>query len=327
MRASRLLSLMMLLQVRGKTSAAVLARELEVSVRTIHRDVDALSLAGIPLHSETGRNGGIVLATTFRTRLTGLTSAEAEALPLAGLAFAARDLGVGADAAAAELKLLASLPPDSSANARRIATRFHLDPVPWYHLPESLGVLPRLALAVWRDRRVRVEYESWEGQSTARLEPLGLVQKGGLWYLVARSRAEPRTFRVASIRELDVLDESFQRPRNFDLARWWNRSAAEFERRLTPERATIRISEEGRRILRAVSPAAAQVVGETQQPTTTPGWVEARMPIEQGVQAARQLLRLGAEVQIVAPATLRTALLTEARAVIDRHRRAPGRPA
>lgn len=316
MRASRLLSILMVLQMRGRVAASVLAREFEVSERTIYRDIDALSAAGVPVYAETGRNGGISLHEGYRTRLTGLTPGEAAALPLAGLAHVARDLGVSSDAAAAQLKILASLPVDSGATAQRIAARFHVDPVPWYHRHEDLPCLPALASAVWQQKRVEIAYESWKGTVRRRLDPLGLVQKGGLWYLVAAERAQARIYRVSNILHLHVLDVPASRPRRFDLARHWAAWTARFEERLMGARAQVLISEEGLRILRAVMPAAAQMAEETRIATARNDWVRAEIPFETPDYSARQLLRLGTEVQVLAPAELRVALLNEARAVV-----------
>src|SRR5574338_1215164 len=159
MRASRLLSILILLQMRGRMSAEALAAEFEVSVRTIYRDIDQLSAAGVPVYAERGRSGGFQLLDGYRTRLTGFTPAEADALLLAGVGGAAADLGIGAELAQAQLKLLASLPPDSGASAQRVATRFHLDPINWYTRSEPLDLLPSLAAAVWRDQRIRIRYE------------------------------------------------------------------------------------------------------------------------------------------------------------------------
>jgi predicted DNA-binding transcriptional regulator YafY len=312
MRASRLLSILMLVQARGRVSAPTLARELEVSVRTIYRDVDALSAAGVPVFAEPGRDGGISLHEGWRTRLTGFTAAEAAALPMAGLSHVAQDLGVPAEAAAAQLKLLAALPAASGAAAQQIAARFHIDPVPWYHRAEALATLPALASAVWRERRIVVGYEGWRGAGTRRLDPLGLVQKGGLWYLVATARTQPRCYRVASIVSLEVLDEAAPpRPRHFELARWWRDWATDFERRLLAGRARVRISDEGQRILRAVMPAVAEHVAATQHSTARAGWVEAEWPFETPEYSARQLLRLGSEVEVLAPAELRAAVQRE----------------
>ena len=222
MRASRLLLILIMLQLRGRATAEALAEEFDVSIRTIYRDIDQLSAAGVPVYAERGRAGGFALLEGYRTRLTGLTQSEAEALFLAGAGGAATQLGLGAEAAAAQLKLLASLPPDAGASAQRVAARFHLDPVQWYARSETVDVLPSLASAVWRDRCIRIRYESWKDVVTREAEPLGLVLKGGVWYLVAIVKGgagvEPRTYRVANIQSLEVLGTSVQAPSTFQPA-------------------------------------------------------------------------------------------------------------
>lgn len=328
MRSSRLLSILLRLQLRGRVPASALAREFECSVRTVYRDLDALSAAGVPVHAERGRGGGIVLAPGWRTQLTGLTAPEARGVPLAGLAGAARDLGLGTAATDAQLKLLASLPPDSAADAGRIAERFHVDPLPWYHRPEALPLLPQLASAVWEGRRVRLRYESWRAPAATdrTLSPLGLVLKGGIWYLVASAggrgpAAAPRSYRVSGIQELRVLPQPVQRPAGFVLAAHWPQAVAEFEQRLMAGRARVRLSEEGLRILRAVQPAAAEWAQRTQRPSRRAGWFEAELPTEPDAYAARQLLRLGTEVQVLAPASLRASVAREAAAVARQYAR------
>lgn len=316
MRASRLLGMLMTLQLRGRVPAETLAREFEVSTRTVYRDVDALSAAGVPIYAETGRNGGIALHEGYRTTLTGLTPSEAAALPIAGLVHVARDLGVSIDAASAQMKVLASLPLEAGATAARIASRFHIDPVPWYHRHEELACLPELALAVWRGRRLACVYEGWNGEIRRHLDPLGLVQKGGQWYLVAGWGKKLRTYRVSSFRRLQVLDSPAQRPARFDLAMFWEASTRDFEARLFAGHATVRISEEGERILRAVMPAGAEKVASTRTASKRPGWHEAQLPFETPSYSARQLLRLGSEVEVLAPETLRQALVAEAEAVL-----------
>lgn len=321
MRASRLLSILILLQMRGRLSADALAREFEVSVRTIYRDVDQLSAAGVPIYAERGRAGGFALLDGYRTKLTGFTSAEANTLLLAGIGEAAADLGLGAELAAAQLKLLASLPPESGASAQRVAARFHLDPTAWYSRPESLEILPTLAAAVWRETRIKVRYESWRDTVMRTLDPLGLVLKGGAWYLVAAAKGQPRTYRVSNIRQLEVTENPFKRPRQFGLAQYWTRWAREFEQRLISERATIEISPAGRALLRDVNPVAAAAMEATQRPAKRAGWVRADVPVEAPGYAARQLLRLGAELEVVAPETLRQAIAAEARRAAQLYRR------
>lgn len=318
MRASRLLSILILLQMRGRMSAYALAEEFEVSVRTIYRDIDQLSAAGVPVYAERGRDGGFQLMDGYRTRLTGMTPTEADALVLAGVGSAAQDLGIGPDLAAAQLKLLASLPPDSGARAQRVASRFHLDPVGWYRRTEALDLLPVLAAALWADRRVRVLYESWKDLVSRDLDPLGLVLKSGVWYLVAAVDGAPRTYRVAGIRTLEALDQPVRRPARFDLERYWSQWSREFEARLMKDRATVRLSPEGLRRLRIVSPIAGEAAGESGPPDAE-GWITAVIPIEGVADATSQMLALGREVEVLEPADLRLALLEAARAIAARH--------
>ncbi len=320
MRASRLLSILIQLQTRGRASAAELAGRCGVSVRTVYRDVDELSAAGVPVYAERGRSGGFALLDGYRTTLTGLTPAEAEALLLAGAGRAAADLGIGAEAAAAQSKMLASLPPRTGERAGRVGARFHLDPLGWFARAEAPEILPRLAAAVWGDLRVRIEYQSWKALVARETEPLGLVLKAGTWYLVAATGAKPRTYRVGAIRKLEVHDAKFRRPARFDLGRYWAESARDFEARLLRERATVRLSPEGLRILREVSPAAAEAAARHHVRARRPGWIEAEIPVEAAAYATRQLLSLGSECEVLAPPELRRAIARTAKSVAASYR-------
>lgn len=316
MRASRLLSILILLQLKGRTSAEDLAREFEVSVRTIYRDIDQLSAAGVPVYAERGRSGGFALLDGYRTKLTGLTQDEAQTLLLGAATGVARDLGLGAEAAAAQLKLLASLSPETSASAQRVGQRFHLDPANWYAHAEPPSVLPALADAVWREKRITVRYESWKGAVTRDLDPLGLVLKAGVWYLVAAWRERPLTYRVSNILSLEITDAAARRPRRFDLAAYWDAWTEDFEARLMRHRALIEVSQEGRKIMRAFLPAAAHAVEASHESAGRAGWVRAEIPVEDVDSAARQLLSLGAELRVLSPAPLRAALAREAKRVV-----------
>lgn len=315
MRASRLLSILIMLQMRGRLSAEALAEEFEVSVRTIYRDVDQLSAAGVPIYAERGRSGGFRLHEGYRTKLTGFTATEADALLLSGAGAAAQDLGLGADLAAAQLKLLASLPPEAGAKAERVSARFHLDPVNWYTRADASDTLKPLAAAVWNERRIRVRYESWKAVIERTLEPLGLVLKGGVWYLVAAVKGAPRTYRVSNIQEMQTLDASFNRPHRFNLARYWSEWSKDFESRLMKAHAVIEVSPAGRRILRDTNVAAFEALTEQHTPCKPQGWVRAQVPIENIELAKGQFLRLGADIRIVAPSALRAAVADEARKV------------
>ena len=312
MRASRLLSILILLQMRGRLSAEALAEEFEVSVRTIYRDVDQLSAAGVPIYAERGRAGGFQLHDGYRTKLTGFTAQEADALLLSGVGAAAQDLGLGPDLAAAQLKLLASLPPESGASAERVSARFHLDPINWYTRADASDVLKPLAVAVWNERRIRLRYESWKGLVERTVDPLGLVLKGGIWYLVAAVKGAPRTYRVSNIQKMQTLDVRFTRPRRFNLSRYWREWSKDFEARLLKAHATIEVSPAGRRILRDANAAAHEALLANNKPCKPEGWLRARVPVESVELAKLQLLRLGAEVKVIDPPALRAAIAAEA---------------
>src|SRR5512135_1176650 len=209
MRASRLVTLLLLLQSRGGMTAAELAVELEVSVRTVHRDVEALAAAGVPIYAERGPHGGIRLVDGYRTRLTGMTPDEAEALFLSGMPGPAAELGLGTVVAAARLKVLAALPPELRNRASRLVERFHLDASGWFHAGEPVPHLAALSEAVWESRRVAVDYERGDGLVRRTLEPLGLVLKAGVWYVVAATEGQIRTYRASRVAAAGPLGERF----------------------------------------------------------------------------------------------------------------------
>ncbi|HYD26261.1 helix-turn-helix transcriptional regulator [Brevundimonas sp.] len=309
MRASRLLSILLLLQTRGRMTAEALAAEFEVSVRTIYRDIDQLSAAGAPVYADRGRAGGFQLLDGYRTRLTGLTDAEAETLFLGGLSGPAAQMGFSGAVTTMQLKLLAALPPERQAAAERLAGRFHLDPVGWHQGQDAAERLPALAQAVWNSRRVSVRYESWKGEVRRELEPLGLILKAGLWYLAARPAEgrtrEPRTYRVANILDLTVGEDGFERPTGFDLAVWWAEASRRFETEIFTGRATLRLSREGRKRLARLGAEQARIAAALEV-AAGEGWAEAVVPIESVEHAAVDFLRLGAEAEVLAPAALRT---------------------
>jgi predicted DNA-binding transcriptional regulator YafY len=304
MRASRLLSILLLLQTRGRMTAQALADEFETSIRTIYRDIDHLSAAGVPVYADRGRSGGFQLLEGYRTRLTGLSPAEAETLFLSGLPGAAADLGLGDAMAAAQLKLLAALPAEGRVGAARIGSRFHLDPIGWYRNAEHTEVLPTLAEAVWTARRIRVRYDAWSGVVDRDLEPLGLALKAGVWYAVAQSGGKPRTYRVSNIQALELLPEIFERPAVFDLPAYWQAWVRDFEARLYQAEATLRLSPAGLKAICNVSPVAeraARAATEFDQA----GWARITVPIESVEHAASDFLKLGADVEVLTPPELR----------------------
>jgi predicted DNA-binding transcriptional regulator YafY len=305
-RASRLVSMLLLLQTRGSMTAAALAEELEVSVRTVYRDMEALGAAGVPVYAEPGRNGGCRLVEGYRTRLTGLTEQEADALFLGGLPDAVGQLGLGTVLAAAQLKMLAALPPELRSRATRVRERFHLDAPAWFQLTDDVPCLAELAQAAWEDRRVRVTYQRGDGHVTRLLDPMGLVLKGGVWYLVARHRGQLRTYRVSRITQLASTGERFERPDDFDLADHWADASLAFEESLLLVEVKARVRVGALSLLRrALEPAAARSALSVAPTPSTDGWFDVTIPGEMLDYLYIQLLQLGADIEVLEPADLR----------------------
>jgi predicted DNA-binding transcriptional regulator YafY len=324
MRASRLVSLLLLLQSRGRLTAAKLAAELEVSERTIHRDVDALSAAGIPIYAERGPHGGVQLVEGYRTRLTGLTADEAEALFLSGMPGAAAELGLGTVMAAARLKVLAALPPELRARAGRLVERFHVDAAGWFKAGEDVPHLPVLAEAVWDGHAVDIGYERGDRIVERRLHPLGLVLKAGVWYLVARADEQIRTYRVARVTTVAVVDdERFERPSDFDLAAFWAESTAAYERDAPRLEVTLRIDPDHVGTLADI----CGVLTVRQAERLTPpdgqdpdGWLHLRLRMEWPPEVPARLLGLGDHAEVLAPPQVRRQMLELAHAAQLRYR-------
>ncbi|HEX4251186.1 MAG TPA: WYL domain-containing protein [Pseudonocardia sp.] len=335
MRASRLLSLLLLLQNRGRMTAHALATELEVSVRTVYRDVESLGAAGVPIYADRGPDGGYQLLDGYRTRLTGLTSDEADSLFLAGVPGPAADLGLGGALAAAQLKLTAALPVELRDRASRVSDRFHLDAPGWFRDSEDTPFLSELAAALWRDRRMAVRYRRWGSEEVEReLDPLGLVLKAGVWYLVALGRApeasetpaprgdpgQPRTYRVSRVLAVRECQGRVRRPADFELAEFWRRRSAELRAALWREVATVRLSPRGRELVPLLlGPVEARAVAESATEPDAGGWLTVTLPIESARHAEAALLRLGAEVDVLAPPALRAQMARTARALAARY--------
>ncbi|MFF5637892.1 helix-turn-helix transcriptional regulator [Streptomyces sp. NPDC012825] len=311
MRASRLVALLLLLQNRGRTTARQLAEELGVSVRTVYRDVEALGAAGIPLYGEAGHAGGYRLVDGYRTRLTGLTADEAQAAFLAALPGAAAALGLGEALATARLKLRAALPAELREHAELIQERFLLDAPGWYGGADRVPHLTAVAAAVWARRAVVLRYRRWRApeEIERRVEPYGLVLKAGRWYLVAGGPSGVRTYRVDQILGIRPLEDEFAAPDGFRLAGYWKDHLAGFRARLHTAEALVRLTPEGARRL-GVAPAGD-------------GWTETRVPIESIDHAHREFLRLGTDVEVVAPAELRDRVAETVRTLAARYE---GRP-
>jgi predicted DNA-binding transcriptional regulator YafY len=322
MRASRLISVLLLLQTRGRLTAQQIADELEVSVRTVYRDIEELSASGIPVFADRGNQGGFQLVEGYRTRLTGLTTDEAEALFLSGYPGPAAQLGLGTVLAAAQLKVLAALPPELRSRASRIRQRFHLDAPAWFAEQESARYLTTIAEAVWADRRLRMRYRRGDDGATIErtLDPLGLVLKAGTWYMVGRVGTNHRTYRVGRIDDLELLDEKFDRPDDFDLADYWTRSVTAYQQSLPSFEATLRIEGEAieRLGLTFGSPLARSWLESADVPDAE-GRVTIHARLEDLWRAESQILSLGPGAEVLEPPELAARVAAAAREIAKRY--------
>jgi predicted DNA-binding transcriptional regulator YafY len=318
-RASRLVTVLLLLQSRGQLTAGELAAELEVSERTIHRDVDALSASGVPVYAERGPHGGIRLVDGYRTRLTGLTGDEAEALFLAGIPGPAAELGLGTVVAAAQLKVLASLPPELRTRASRLVERFHLDAGDWFRASQPVPHLAALSDAVWSSTRIRIEYQRAEDVVERVVEPLGLVLKAGTWYVVAAVAGQFRTYRVSRVLSATPSTERFDRPAGFDLAAYWAESTAAYERDVPRVDVEVRVRPDRVDRLRDAVGGAAFNAAETLPDADPEGWLRLRLRLDWPGGAARTLLSAGRWVEVLGPPEIRARVASTARAVAERY--------
>ncbi|MCB5181812.1 helix-turn-helix transcriptional regulator [Streptomyces antimicrobicus] len=328
MRADRLLTILLLLQSRGRLTAPELAAELEVSVRTVYRDLDALGAAGVPVTADRGPAGGYRLMDGYRTRLTGLTDAEAGSLFLVGAPGPAAELGLGAELATARLKLQAALPDGLARRSRLVQERFHLDAPAWFRDADPVPHLAAVARAVWEAEVVRADYRRWNGELRRRtLQPLGLVLKGGIWYVAARvGGGEPpgaappvRTYRVSRLLDVEPTGEHFERPVDFDLAGYWTQQSRRLEDALLRHTARIRLSPRGQRLLpMQFGAAGARALAGAGEPDGA-GWVEVDLAVETEAVAVGDLLRLGVEAEVLGPPALRAAVGRAARVLAGRY--------
>ena len=320
MKSERLIALLFTLQARRSATAAELARVLEVSERTILRDVAALQAAGVPLWSEPGRGGGIRLLDGWRTRLDGLTAAEGAALFVSGVPTALADLGLAGSLVTAQSKLLATLPEGARQRARELGERFHLDAPAWFHREESLPSLETVASAVWHQHRLHIGYRSGERVVQRDLDPLGLVLKAGVWYAVAAIDGTIRSYRVSRIVSAYATGERFDRPDGFDLAAFWADASAAFDRSILRDRIHIRIPADAVRTLAGhMDRAAVEEAYAKADPPDADGWVELDLAVESVRVAEHQLLALGPNVEVLDPPQLRAALAAAGAAMAARN--------
>jgi len=321
MRADRLLSLLMLLQIKGRTTAQELAEKLEVSERTIYRDIEALSIAGVPVYAERGPGGGCILAEGYRTNLTGLNETEVRTLFMPGISGPLIDLGVSKELEAALLKLLAALPSAHRRDVERTRQRLYMDAVGWYYANETVPFLQILQNAVWQDRRVRLTYRKHNSELIERvIDPLGLVAKAGVWYMVAVSHDDLRVFRISRVRDVLLTDEQCQRPDGFDLEQFWSQWSSNFQSSLPTYSVRIRVSP-------LFIPILPQVMGEAIHNSIeeaglpdAEGWLTITLTYETLEHARSYILGFGTMVEVLEPLELRTSIKQFAEAITEFYR-------
>jgi len=324
MRADRLLSEVLLLQSRGRLTGRQMAKRLEISERTVHRDMEALSASGVPVFALRGSRGGWQLDDHWRTQVPGLDEVELRALLMAQ----PRVIGDARLAAAAERaleKLTAALPLSLRERAASIRQRLYVDTTGWRGTSEDLSMLPIVQEAVSRDRKLKIRYWKAEGKPAERvlvqrvLDPLGLVAKGSTWYLVARTPHGYRTYRVSRIEEATLLARPSQRPANFDLASWWASSTERFRESWQHFEATLRLepgAAKDMKMWRTVTQVAPTAAGRSARDT----WVTLRVQFADEEEARFVVLGMGPRVEVIEPVALRERVVKDAAAVIQRER-------
>jgi predicted DNA-binding transcriptional regulator YafY len=320
MRADRLLSMMLMLHAKGRMTAQDLAGNLEVSERTIYRDIEALSMAGVPVYTQTGTNGGIYLDEHYRISLTGLSASEVKSLFLANASQPLADLGLGAAVEETLLKLFAALPSRQQDEAQRMQQRFYIDAANWFQIVEASSFLPVLEQAVWESRRLRVRYQPIKGRyDELLLEAYALVAKVNIWYLVGRKQdGEWRNYRLSRFHAVEAL-EHFERDKGFDLPSYWRESCRKFEKHMVetmpPYELCVRVHPKGFSYFPSWMAGRYQQEGQDES-----GWTRLRVTYESRAEALRGLLGLGALVEILEPLELREELISQAREILAFYR-------
>lgn len=320
MRADRLLSILLMLQVHRRLTARELAKRLEVSERTIHRDMEALGAAGVPVVAERGAGGGWRLLEPYQTNLTGLSKPEVRSLFLGNPSGLLADLGLREASATALIKLLAALPSVFRRDAEYVRQRIHVDGAAWHPSNESVSFLPLIHDAIWQERKISVTYERSDGTAVERVtDPLGLVAKGSAWYLVAAVEGEIRAYRVSRIRRAHVTDEPCVRPEGFDLAAFWERSSAEFISSLPRYAVTVRAAPD---VVPRMRYGGRFARIETIEPPEADGWRKVRIRFDTEQEAAEYVLSFGPRIEVFEPDELRGRVLGLAESVVALYRRA-----
>lgn len=324
MRADRLLSILLLLQMHRRITARELAKRLEVSERTIHRDMEALGTAGIPVTAERGISGGWSLLEQYRTNLTGLNEAEIQVLFLTQPDRLLSDLGLHKAADAAIIKLLAALPSISRRDAEYVHQRIYIDNASWHQTEDNVASLTILQKAVLQERKLLFTYQR-DGNDTSTafertVDPLGLVAKGSTWYLIAAIENDIRSYRVSRIQTAQVLEEPCLRPEGFDLAEYWAQSSTRFVANLPRYPVTVHIAPE---LLEHIYHAGRYAKIEATEPPDASGWMRLHLQFEMEESACGYLLSFGPRVEILEPVELREKVIALAKSVVEFYASAP----
>ncbi|MEO0564886.1 MAG: YafY family protein [Chloroflexota bacterium] len=313
MRADRLLSIMLILQAQGKTTTLALAEKLEVSRRTILRDIDALSIAGVPVHADAGHGGGVYLDEHYRVSLTGFNEAEVRALFVSAQPGPLRDVGLGRASEDTLLKLFAALPSLHRQEAERMKQRILLDPAAWWPQGGTLTYLETLKAAVFDSHRVQVRYERGDGSIVERtLEPYSLVAKASVWYVIAMRDNELRTYRASRFIWVEILNEHFERDAEFSLADYWSTQVADFLANMPSFAFTLRLKAKSLRLLKIYA-EGGYVVREASHDGAE---LTVDVSLTSLEEACMIVLGLGTDAEIIEPDELREAVLNQAQQMV-----------
>jgi predicted DNA-binding transcriptional regulator YafY len=320
MRADRVISLLMLLQTRGQMTAQKLASELEVSVRTIYRDIDALSAAGVPVYAERGPGGGCALVDSYRTTLTGLTKDEVRALFMLSIPAPLDDLGLSQELRGALLKLAAALPATHRQDEAHTRQRIYLDWVDWSPQKEPVPYLQVVRRAVWQDRKLRLAYRLQFGSPVERqvvVDPYGLVAKGGTWYLVCAGNGHTQVHPVSRLLDARILDQSFERSPDFDLVTFWKDWCVQSENIRPQYPVTVRVAPDLVPLLPYYFGDQIRATIAQAGPPDADGWTHLVLPFETLEEARTQILGLGRAVEVLEPLALRKSVVDFATQITD----------
>ncbi|MFD2369587.1 helix-turn-helix transcriptional regulator [Brevibacillus sp. GCM10020057] len=325
MRADRLLTIMLLLQSEGRLTAKELAKRLEVSERTIYRDMDALCTAGVPIHAHPGTDGGFFLPRDYRIRLDGLTRPEIHALFLHQPNQLAQQLGIGDALRSALLKLLHALPAPVRGDADWIRDRIFLDSDSWRPSAENVRFLQTAQQAIWEERCVNMTYVSRQGNvAELEMKPYGLIAKGGIWFLAGESGGQVRAFRLARVRSLDITGEPFRRPDGFSLQAFWREWVTHWEEKRARFSAVLDLSAEGVALLAKGSVLPGGTTPASQPSLARKDWVRITLPFENEEAALACLFALGIHAVVVEPAALASRLQAQAEQLAQFYRTGTG---